>query len=36
MLTATEVKGARVAGKPYKLTDQGGMYLHVTETGSKL
>ncbi len=37
-LTATEVSGARKrdGGKPYKLFDQGGLYLHVSETGSKL
>jgi integrase len=36
MLTTTEVKGARAAEQAYKLGDQGGLYLHVTETGSKL
>lgn len=41
MLTATEVNGAKVRmedgrAKAYKLFDQGGLYLHVTETGSKL
>jgi integrase len=41
MLTAAEVNGAKVrleAGmaKAYKLFDGGGLYLHVTETGSKL
>jgi integrase len=36
MLTTTEVKGARAAGQAYKLGDQGGLYLHITETGSKL
>jgi len=41
MLTATEVKGTRVKVeggqfKPYKLTDAGGLYLHVTAQGSKL
>lgn len=37
-LTATEVSGAkkRDDNKPYKLFDQGGLYLHVTGTGSKL
>jgi integrase len=37
-LTATEVSGAKTSddGKPYKLFDQGGLYLHVTGTGSKL
>jgi integrase len=36
MLTAVEVKGARAAGKAYKMGDQGGLYLHVTKQGSKL
>src|SRR5215469_941358 len=36
MLTVTEVKGARAADRPYKMGDQGGLYLQVTETGSKL
>ena len=41
MLTDKEVKGAKVRiengeAKPYKMGDQGGLYLHVTETGSKL
>lgn len=36
MLTDTEVKKAKSGDKPYKLTDQGGLYLHVAETGSKL
>jgi integrase len=36
MLTAVEVKGARSAGKAYKMGDQGGLYLQITETGSKL
>lgn len=36
MLTATEVKGARTSGEAYKLSDSGGLYLHVTATGSKL
>lgn len=37
-LTATEVSGARKSedAKPYKMFDGGGLYLHVTETGSKL
>jgi integrase len=40
-LTATEVQGAKVqvvdgVSKPYKMFDGGGLYLHVTETGSKL
>lgn len=36
-LTATEVAGAkrRSDGKAYKLFDQGGLYLHVTEQGTK-
>jgi integrase len=41
MLTVKEVEGARVRvedgqAKAYKLTDQGGMHLYVTDTGSKL
>jgi len=36
MLTTTEIKGARTTGQAYKLGDQGGLYLQVTETGSKL
>jgi len=41
MLTAAEVNGAkaRVDGgksQAYKMFDQGGLYLHVSETGSKL
>jgi integrase len=36
MLTAVEVKGARAAEKDYKMGDSGGLYLHVTEMGSKL
>jgi integrase len=36
MLTNIEVKGAKPAEKPYKMGDQGGLYLHVAETGSKL
>jgi integrase len=41
MLTDAEVKRARIRvedeqAKSYKMFDQGGLYLHVTETGSKL
>jgi hypothetical protein len=41
MLTNTEVKKADIktkdgAAKSYKLFDQGGLYLHVAETGAKL
>src|SRR5579863_10240964 len=41
MLTEKEVKGAKVRiengeAKPYKLGDAGGLYLHVSETGTKL
>ena len=41
MLTAAEVNGAKVRveeaqARAYKMFDQGGLYLHVTETGSKL
>jgi integrase len=35
-LTVKEVEGARATGKPYKIGDKGGLYLQVTETGSKL
>jgi integrase len=41
MLTAAEVNGAKVRvedgqARAFKIFDQGGLYLHVTETGSKL
>jgi integrase len=41
MLTAAEVNGAKVRvedgqARPYKIFDQCGLYLHVSETGSKL
>lgn len=36
MLTNTEIKGAKTTGQAYKMGDQGGLYLHVTESGSKL
>ena len=36
MLTIKEVNGAKASGQAYKMGDQGGLYLHVTETGSKL
>jgi hypothetical protein len=41
MLTAAEVNGAKVRveegqARAYKLFDGGGLYLHVTETGSRL
>ncbi|MGA8732029.1 MAG: integrase arm-type DNA-binding domain-containing protein [Terracidiphilus sp.] len=41
MLTAAEINGAKVRveegqARAYKMFDQGGLYLHVTETGSKL
>jgi integrase len=41
VLTAAEVNGAKVRmdgeqARAYKIFDQGGLYLHVTETGSKL
>lgn len=41
MLTAAEINGAKAGvedgqAKSYKLFDHGGLYLHVSETGSKL
>ncbi|MCV0396994.1 MAG: integrase arm-type DNA-binding domain-containing protein [Rhizobiaceae bacterium] len=36
MLTATQVKAAKRAEKPYKLTDGGGLHLFVSNAGSKL
>ncbi|MDC1101384.1 integrase arm-type DNA-binding domain-containing protein [Pseudomonadales bacterium] len=35
-LTATKVKNAEIREKPYKLSDEKGMYLLVTPSGSKL
>ena len=34
-LTVKEVINAKPTGKPYKLTDAGGLYLYVTATGGK-
>lgn len=36
MLTDTEIRKAKSADKPRKLSDGGGLYLHITPTGSKL
>jgi integrase len=36
MLTDAAIKAAKPAPKPYKLTDQAGLYLQVTSAGSKL
>lgn len=36
MLTDTEIRKAKAADKPRKLSDGGGLYLHITPTGSKL
>jgi integrase len=36
MLTDTEVRKARQGAKPYKLSDEKGLYLFVTPNGSKL
>ncbi len=35
MLTDAKVRGARPAGKPYALTENGGLILHVTPSGTK-
>ena len=35
MLTDTKVRQAKARSTPYKLADQGGLYLHVSVTGSK-
>jgi integrase len=35
-LTDTQVRNAKPQGKPYKLSDGGGLYLEVMPTGSKL
>lgn len=34
-LTETACKGAKTEGKPRKLTDGGGLFLHVMPNGSK-
>lgn len=36
MLTDAAIRAAKPGGKPYKLTDRAGLYLHVTPAGSKL
>ena len=36
MLTDAKVRGAKTSGKPLKLTDGGGLYLHVTPAGGKI
>ena len=36
MLTDTKLRTARPVDKPYKLTDGGGLYLHVTPAGGKI
>ncbi len=35
MLTDTQARQAKARSTPYKLADQGGLYLHVSATGSK-
>ena len=35
MLTATAVNAAKAKGKPYKLTDAGGLFLLVTSRGHR-
>jgi hypothetical protein len=35
MLTDTKARQAKARSTPYKLADQGGLYLHVSATGSK-
>ena len=36
MLTDTAIRNARPKAKPYKLTDERGLYLFVTPSGGKL
>jgi len=36
MITDRQARLAKVADKPYKLTDGGGLYLHVTPAGGKI
>lgn len=36
MLTDRQIKNTKATGQAYKLGDQGGLYLHVTDNGSKL
>lgn len=36
MLTDPKAKNAKAVGKPLKLTDAGGLYLHVTTAGAKV
>ena len=35
MLTDTKVRQAKARSTPYKLADQGGLYLHISTTGAK-
>ncbi|MCL1860932.1 MAG: integrase arm-type DNA-binding domain-containing protein [Proteobacteria bacterium] len=35
-LSDTSIRNARPAGKPYKLADEGGLYLYVTVSGGRL
>ena len=36
MLTDAQIRKAKAATKPYKLTDEGGLHLYVTPAGGKL
>lgn len=36
MLTDAAIRAAKPAGKPFRLTDAGGLYVHVTASGSEL
>jgi Arm DNA-binding domain len=36
MLTDAQIRKAKAAKKPYKLTDRGGLHLYVTTAGGKL
>jgi len=36
MLTDAQIRKAKAANKPYKLTDGGGLHLYVTPAGAKL
>ena len=35
-LTDTNIRNAKTTGKPQKLTDGEGLYLHISPTGGKL
>lgn len=35
-LTELQIRNAKPGGKPYKLSDAGGLFLYVTPAGGKL